>query len=852
MLVKTEETPAISPLSPPSDRPKIKKRKYSRKGCKECKRRKIKCDEASPACQNCSRLNKTCVYDQKPRFSHEEYEYGEPKFQVSTARPGEPLQVRFYDHEVAKKQASGHDVQLGPYAPTYEPLGPNRSGHINQISQHHNHELRRPYGQDSGTGVRNAGQTINNAGQNMSQSISQSINQNISQNINQSISQSISSNINNIGYALDSADHKLEFLLPAAQTLTPTESGLAMSPNTFTSLDMQTLFDEASVLVHDMNYLIGPDLADQLAVAPLSSVSQDTMNNLALGSNTSPLSNTLDEKLQFRIDDFSAQIHEDAYVSPLGISEHLLMSNLELIDRCIAENSLVEPHLTFLRTVTNTDLLYHLYPFALLVELNEAVKLLLTYSAKCPYLLTSLLAILATFQFNQTGKLSHDRARQKYITVCFKALSDAFTEHSGFKNSAIFASNIEKLLLTVLVLTSYFTATTTLQNDNILNSWKAHLRGARDLLMNYSKISNSSYQNSALVMSGGLAFAKCWFFAIESSAGIHSPLGGTLLTSGKPGAALSEEDIFQNRPQPSMDNENAIFAETGIFDRAVHPEYYDALCRVNMVVLSPKLTDFHLYWGYTSKFVNVVLLLCAAIDTMRANNLEVCPQRWVAHIVALNIDAGSDIIVPQVSVKTFEVPATSVGHPDYSGPGKVSFPAANWVTDTDELGGKHYYLWFDASQQLRVDYLFLWMLALRAFMNARRTHPHVQELIQKMLCGSFFIKSKSLSRYEPEKDKVIVESDHYYLSLNTFDIRCIMIQSIFRLLSGLVVDDEDFEKIELYFMGLVKLGNGSSLNSLDILARFKENRRTRRKDRPDEVDDEIYDYYERTIDIPFA
>ena len=38
------------------------KRHYSRGGCRECKRRKIKCDEAKPFCSECSRLGKECVY----------------------------------------------------------------------------------------------------------------------------------------------------------------------------------------------------------------------------------------------------------------------------------------------------------------------------------------------------------------------------------------------------------------------------------------------------------------------------------------------------------------------------------------------------------------------------------------------------------------------------------------------------------------------------------------------------------------------------------------------------------------------------------------------------------------------
>lgn len=40
------------------------KRKYSRNGCAECKRRKIKCGEESPKCGYCTKTGKLCVYNQ--------------------------------------------------------------------------------------------------------------------------------------------------------------------------------------------------------------------------------------------------------------------------------------------------------------------------------------------------------------------------------------------------------------------------------------------------------------------------------------------------------------------------------------------------------------------------------------------------------------------------------------------------------------------------------------------------------------------------------------------------------------------------------------------------------------------
>lgn len=39
-----------------------KRGSYSKKGCRQCKTRRIKCDEGKPACWQCSRLKKSCLY----------------------------------------------------------------------------------------------------------------------------------------------------------------------------------------------------------------------------------------------------------------------------------------------------------------------------------------------------------------------------------------------------------------------------------------------------------------------------------------------------------------------------------------------------------------------------------------------------------------------------------------------------------------------------------------------------------------------------------------------------------------------------------------------------------------------
>lgn len=45
-----------------------------------------------------------------------------------------------------------------------------------------------------------------------------------------------------------------------------------------------------------------------------------------------------------------------------------------------------------------------------------------------------------------------------------------------------------------------------------------------------------------------------------------------------------------------------------------------------------------------------------------------------------------------------------------------------------------------------------------------------------------------------------------------------MIQSAFRVVTGLVVEEESFEKLELFFTGLIKLGNGLAMEALQRVA----------------------------------
>lgn len=52
----------------------LTRRPYSRDGCQECKRRKLKCDEQKPVCARCAKGGKLCVYGRVVRFP-EQYQF---------------------------------------------------------------------------------------------------------------------------------------------------------------------------------------------------------------------------------------------------------------------------------------------------------------------------------------------------------------------------------------------------------------------------------------------------------------------------------------------------------------------------------------------------------------------------------------------------------------------------------------------------------------------------------------------------------------------------------------------------------------------------------------------------------
>lgn len=95
---------------------KIVKRKYSRNGCLECKRRRMKCDEGKPACWQCARLNRECIYvpnaknrKRKPRKAKDGSGTSEP---AKNSEGNEKLCDIGHDTESSKVETEVLDQEL--------------------------------------------------------------------------------------------------------------------------------------------------------------------------------------------------------------------------------------------------------------------------------------------------------------------------------------------------------------------------------------------------------------------------------------------------------------------------------------------------------------------------------------------------------------------------------------------------------------------------------------------------------------------------------------------------------------------------------------------------------------------
>lgn len=751
------------------DMTKIHKRKYSRLGCVECKRRKMKCDEGKPFCYNCTRLNKECLYPSK------------------TGPQNSDSAHYFKNVELPIKR--------------YLPNG----GYLNNFSV--------VFDKDTVPQT-----TVANSSSN---------------------GRSFTNAISDILTPSDHIDNTDDFIL-----------------NQVEILEVKSLFDEAALLVNDMNDLQSPgfmdfndniqnipDLDDIYASRLLNDTVADMSGNTSATAKVGTLSDVIADNSE-TIQEFSKAFIKNENSRDYNLHYDLKFPqvigndvkdtndyNSQLIEQLITHNNLTGPHASYLRWLNKEPASFAFFPFASSIATNECVNLMLKYANNCPYLLSAILAMVATVKFNVTKNPIHETSAQKYFSVCLKTLSGAFTNDTTNEVNKVL-NDIERLLLTVIILSSYFAAKS--HKDNVVNSWKTHLRGAKDILINYSETTRNQ---TKLSISGGLALARTWFFAIEALATSTTQFGGTL-TKMK----LSNDDI-----------DHRIYTDTGYFNREYNPAYHDALHKSGfLTVATPFTTEFNLFIGFTMNVVYLIQEYSKCLDSLRNKECQSLPSSRIMNLFSLVLKCReTSVMAPNYNRETFEIPEESPAHPNYTtvDPIKLELPKSaygQFKTVDDKV---LYYSWFDLSEQCHCDVIFLRVLLMPGFMNLPRNHPLVKETVEKLIGQLYFIRLKQEPEFELHKTKLVAETPHYYLSSDHFDWRAFMIQSSYRLCASLVEDENDFERLELFFKGLIKLGNGSAIGALDSMCKRRE------KIRNAKADGKTYDDNDDTAHtdiVPFA
>lgn len=143
------------------------------------------------------------------------------------------------------------------------------------------------------------------------------------------------------------------------------------------------------------------------------------------------------------------------------------------------------------------------------VSINPVRDVLMIYARDSYYLLYALLACGARTSHRKTS-LPEDQSNYKvYLRHCSESLTTAMDQDITAK--------LDSILLTILVLTC----------DNASNksqAWRAHLRGAKGLLL---KKTDGAQKCRSLTF----LLCRSWYSSIEILAGLVSPNGGTLKSS---------------------------------------------------------------------------------------------------------------------------------------------------------------------------------------------------------------------------------------------------------------------------------------------------------------------------------
>ncbi|VEU20612.1 DEKNAAC101513 [Brettanomyces naardenensis] len=791
-----------------------KKRKYSRNGCKECRRRKLKCDEGKPGCWNCVHLHKVCVYEKRIKFTTS---------RSFTVDSGNSARVINFD---ANEDTDGSNVSPSPSSipsttslPTTLPTGLPTSLPTSHPTSYVFASPFIPPGQQNEvndslfTGASNVISDLNH----MIQHFNFDFGFGLSDMPGRDVSEINYPAISPIPVNQDqpySNDKYIRKLTKSLDRYGVGREGLARSdtaPETDPSQGNSSSMDTGSSHVRSPTIettnlsQLDSRASSAFAASLTNSPQVDSEESMSANSpqpiiilppNSEHLNSTSSPSVSSPSSGSSSSSSTPSSFPPPKLSILLSQSPdrfdyLNSLNSTITEKDLISlakyfnwtlnsSHVNYLKTFV-TKIHMNFLPFTTTFLNNAYINCFLSKAKEAPHLLFAMLAIAARYEiFEVESKDSnpvmlkyHRRFRSYYLSSCLKSLDSIM--HSKFQ----ILNNIESLLMTILVLASDYSGTKG-------SEWRAHLKGAKDLLVRYCKFRPISLE---------LVIVWLWFYSMETLAGLTAYNGGTIhdfselqdflgvvkSTDSNMGVALRRSGFLiggyrvDDSGNPIFDGKSRIVGGDG--DEGAEEEDQEPSNDDNQVKSSPyivisgqrirKLVNYNLYVGYNDDAIDVFNDIVVALECSRRlegrggvkgdsndkridivlNSKGRMRNEYLMNLLSKISKARSFTIMN--NKLPYRIPIDSPYHPlnlkgyHYNNPLGVNIVMSGYIHDTNDKTRSsddrdNWYSWFDLSQQLYVDAAFVRVLSTKLFFTVDGLgikDSMVQDVIERMLSG---------------------------------------------------------------------------------------------------------------------
>ncbi|CDK28089.1 unnamed protein product [Kuraishia capsulata CBS 1993] len=756
---------AVESVMPP-DEPRRKRRKYSRNGCRECKRRKLKCDEGKPSCWQCEHLNKECTYVKVIKFDksrsftvtnessegilsvNEDLTVGSgvamsqnPSLQESSK--GAAPKSRVHNSRPAMVNVPRSESSAGS-PPVKQPIFLPRTSNTDQFVpepstfQYNSLDvdtalfndasllindlndliyMNMPY--PGGTGV--AGSTQSDSSLSPASYSVHSVEELANSEYVKSLTQTLQ---NDFGGASAAATPIGNF---NGQIGGPGMDSFYKASNAKNGFYPETYqYSHRSPAV-DISTPMGPPRTPNY-----------TTENEA--SSAVQLERDMDLKLRKVLAAFPKSAlpkgSPDSWEYLVTLNNSISPNDLVALANYF-EWSTSSSHIHYMK-IFITKIHMNCLPFTTSFLHNSFINCFLLQAKRSPHLLFAMLAMAARYEYyqcthadqdpnmllkNRKEAKFHNKIRSYYLSSCLKALDSILDDKEQI------LQNVESLLLTILILASDYSASRGSQ-------WRAHLRGAKDLLIKYCRF-------KPMILD--LAIAKVWFYSMESLAGLTVPSGGTIHGFDELGEFLemgAYGSVGHTLRYYGIAIDGHHVGELGA--------YIDNSSRPN--------TAYNIYLGFNDDVIDIIRELILVIESTRwieenkkdptaiphpfvkerINSKGQATSTHILNIMQLILKARSFEIVTNVS--PYRVPLTSNCHPHFNGPKNAHVPPSLLLHRThpkmrSENESENWFSWYDLSQQLYIDASYLRLLVSKNTFGHSIDNPLVQDVVTRMLEG---------------------------------------------------------------------------------------------------------------------